>query len=140
MRSLVAQALGKIHTEAALLGLQPALSDADIWVRLNASQGIGSEESVKILRQALSDRNPKIRSKAALALGEVGAVSAVPELIVALTDEDSTVRENTISALGKIVAPESLSALLHNYSKFVGTIHSLQKALGYYHPRYCPDS
>jgi HEAT repeat protein len=146
VRSLVVEVLGKIPTAPAMLGVQQALSDADIWVRLNAAQAIGSEECREILRQALSDRNANIRSKAAFALGEVAATSAIPELIVALTDEDSTVRTNTITALGKIVAPESLSTLLRrleetqNFTELAETIDSLQKALGYYNPRYCTHS
>ncbi|BAY27403.1 HEAT domain protein repeat-containing protein [Calothrix sp. NIES-2100] len=146
VRSLVVEALGKIPTAAAMLGVQQALSDADIWVRLNAAQAIGSEECVQILRQALSDRNVNIRSKAAFALGEVGAKSAIPELIVTLTDEEAKVRTNTLAALGKIVTPESLSALLRmleetqNFTQLAETIDSLQKALGYYNPLYCIHS
>jgi HEAT repeat protein len=55
-------------------GVEQALNDADVWVRLNAAQAlgkIGSTQSIEMLRQAMSDRNPNIRCKAAFALGEI---------------------------------------------------------------------
>jgi HEAT repeat protein len=63
------------------------------------------------LIELLSDEAPNLRMHAALALGELNAVPAVPALMAALDDADENVRFHAIEALGRIGAPQSIEAL-----------------------------
>jgi HEAT repeat protein len=64
----------------------------------------GASAQVPLLRKALKDRDPEVRSIAALALGQTrgGAKAAVPDLAAALKDVDPRVRYNVALALGRI--------------------------------------
>lgn len=76
-------------------------------LRLHAAVVTGdndSLEAIRLLAEALSDREPQIRELAALALIEFGADAryALPELIQALQDESPVVRRRVIRAIGVI--------------------------------------
>ncbi|HUQ88589.1 MAG TPA: HEAT repeat domain-containing protein [Vicinamibacterales bacterium] len=66
---------------------------------------------VEPLVQLLSDKAANLRMHAALALGELKAQEATPELVTALNDPDENVRFHAIEALGRIGAAESVDPL-----------------------------
>ncbi len=85
-------------------------------LRLHAAVVTGDQgnlEAIRLLAEALSDREPQIRELAALALIESGpeARYALPELIVALQDESPVVRRRAIRAIG-VVGPVALDDAL----------------------------
>jgi cyclophilin family peptidyl-prolyl cis-trans isomerase/HEAT repeat protein len=65
------------------------------------------------LQELLTDADPKVRARAALAAGRIGDVKAVPVLSeVLLQDRDNAVREMATFALGEIEAPGAAYALV----------------------------
>ena len=68
------------------------------------------EQKVERLIKELQDEDSGVRVNAAWALGEIGAVDAVPALIQALQDPDSEVRVNVVWVLGQIGTPEAIKA------------------------------
>lgn len=89
-------------------------------LRLHAAVVTGDDdniEAIRLLAEALSDREQQIRELAALALAEFGpdARYALPELIQALQDESPVVRRRAIRAIGVIGAvavDDALPALI----------------------------
>ena len=72
------------------------------------------EQKVERLIKELQDEDSGVRVNAAWALGEIGAVDAVPALIQALQDPNVQVRGNAIYALGEIgeSAKDAIPALI----------------------------
>lgn len=73
------------------------------------------DEAVSHLKRALSDPRPKIRARAAIALGEIGekAVSARGDLLALIRNDQNEVARSASVALGKLdVAGESIPELL----------------------------
>jgi len=66
---------------------------------------------VEPLVALLSSGEPNVRMHAALALGELRAIEAVPGLIAALEDGNDNVRFHAIEALGRIGAADAVDAL-----------------------------
>lgn len=66
---------------------------------------------VEPLVQLLSDQAANLRMHAALALGELRAQEATPDLVTRLDDPDENVRFHAIEALGRIGAAESIPPL-----------------------------
>ena len=66
---------------------------------------------VEPLVQMLSDREANLRMHAALALGELHAHEAAPELMHALEDPDENVRFHVIEALGRVGAADAIDQL-----------------------------
>lgn len=65
------------------------------------------------LKELLTDSDPKIRARAALAAGRIGDEKAVPALAEALVgDRDNGVREMAAFALGEVEAPGGAYALV----------------------------
>ncbi|MBD2261437.1 HEAT repeat domain-containing protein [Pseudanabaena sp. FACHB-2040] len=62
---------------------------------------------------ALQSSNPRARSTAAEALGELRSTEAVPDLLMILNDPDEATRFNAIKALGQIGSAEAVPALLN---------------------------
>ena len=60
---------------------------------------------VELLISCMKDKDPVIRAKAEIALGEIDDARAVEPLISALKDEDNEVVSNAILALERIGAP-----------------------------------
>ena len=95
---------------------QPKPGDnVELKARLQSIEDLGDEDAAKALPKllgALADDDPRIRSAAAEALGEVGDVSAVEPLGKMLaSDADSDVRESAAEALGEIGSPAAVPAL-----------------------------
>jgi HEAT repeat protein len=85
------------------------VEDEDDVVRNNAVGALAKLESPKAigtLTRLLADPFARIRVRAALALGEMGARSAVPALIPLLDDESTAVARATYRALQAITAEE----------------------------------
>jgi HEAT repeat protein len=66
---------------------------------------------IEPLVQLLSDEAANLRMHAALALGELRAHQAAPDLVTSLDDPDENVRFHAIEALGRIGATESIAPL-----------------------------
>jgi PAS domain-containing protein len=74
---------------------------------------IGSDRDVVApLTELLADPEPNLRMHAALALGQLKAAAAVPELIGVLDDADQNVRFHAIEALGRIGAGDAVEPLV----------------------------
>lgn len=75
-----------------------------------------AERSVRVLRQLLSNKDPKVRWRSARALGDLGvaAKNSVPELRNLLKDEDPIVQYHAAVALGKLEdkSDETVQALV----------------------------
>jgi TPR repeat protein len=69
------------------------------------------ERAVQALVGSLSDVHPAVRSRAATALADAGATSALPSLLVAVEDDDAFVRQMALSALGELGDPRATSKL-----------------------------
>ena len=115
VRGRAAEALGKIaeansgskEVLKAVPDLIAALKDEDSDVRYGAAGAIGKigvndKQFETIVRMLKEGETKEERHGAAMALGELKNVKAVPGLIVALKDEDSDVRGRAAWAIGKI--------------------------------------
>ncbi len=81
----------------------------------------------------LSDQAANLRMHAALALGELQAQEATPDLVATLDDPDENVRFHAIEALGRIGAAESIAPLAKiaasdNFFLAFAAIDALSKA------------
>lgn len=97
-------ALGELGDVTAVKHLIGNLNDESSHISKNAFDAILKigNPAVNPLIIALNDENATIRSKAVLALGEIGDKSSVEHLIKCLNDESSGVRNNAAIALGNI--------------------------------------
>jgi len=87
--------------------LLATLKRGDSRARARAADELGqrrAESAVKPLLEALSDKDRRVRSSAALALGNIGpaAGAAVPRLVKALSDPSIDVRQAAALALSRI--------------------------------------
>ena len=107
VRWMAAVALGDIGDPEAIPALMAALDDEDTYVRSRAALALGEigEAALAGLIAALRDGNDRVRWGAALALGEIGGSSAVEALVGALSDPDEGVRQRVAGALGDIGEP-----------------------------------
>jgi HEAT repeat protein len=85
--------------------------DADAGVRSTAALAIArstgaeaNQRAVKVMLEALKEKDPRVRQDGARCLGQVGsdAKSAIPALTRALEDENEDVRKSAAEALDKI--------------------------------------
>ena len=74
-------------------------------------QDTSKEPTITELLRKLKDTDQRVRSSAALALGQIGK-PAVPALIEALKDDDPGVRYSAARALGEIKDKSALPALM----------------------------
>jgi len=132
VRRRAAWALGKIGTPEAIKAAEgevpvliQTLQDQDADVRASAADVLGQiGESVKdknsfvivdavpALIQALqNDYNVRVRSRTAMALGDIRSEDAVPVLVQALQDENLGVCRSSERALRKIGTSEALKAV-----------------------------
>src|SRR6476619_3126583 len=102
--------------EAALRDLRSARPDVrasaigDLVRHARASESV-RRDAVAQLERALDDGAPRVRSAAAVALGDVSASESVAKLLVAIEDADVHVRQMALNALGEIGDPRVLPRL-----------------------------
>lgn len=106
-----------VRAEGAVPALHHALHDsAHVTVRWQAAMILGrlaasaGQQSVPVLTEALSDREPQVRAAAAEALGRIGraSASALPQIIRLVGDPDATTRLKAIEALSNIARDTSI--------------------------------
>lgn len=74
------------------------------------------ERAVQALIKVLSDAHPAVRSRAATALADAHATTALPALLLAVEDDDSFVRQMALSALGELKDGRATSKLSRTLS------------------------
>ncbi len=94
LRWSIANALAKIKSKDGLRPLGQLAEDHFLDVRVKAIQGLGAAggaEEVSLLTAVLKTtaRDPKERSAAALALGQIGDEAAIPDLLAALAGDEA---------------------------------------------------
>ncbi len=117
MRSIAAEALGKIKNARAVAYLVEALQDEDRFVRGEAERALSrigvsvhdlwetlAVRAVEPLVAALQDGNWSVRMAAALALSKINDRRAVKPLLAAMKDENEYVRAAASHALALHVA------------------------------------
>ncbi|CCI00765.1 Similar to tr/Q8YVS1/Q8YVS1 (fragment) [Microcystis aeruginosa PCC 9443] len=110
-----ADALGKIGSETAILGLLKALEDSDGYVRMYAADAlgkIGSETAILGLLKALEHSDWDVRRNAVEALGKIGSETAILGLLKALEHSDGYLRGKAAEALGEIGSETAIPGLL----------------------------
>lgn len=70
------------------------------------------EQSVRLLRPLITDKDEGVRAAAAEAMGKVGSKSAIPDLIRAMHKDTPQVRRIAIGAIALIAAPSGEAALI----------------------------
>jgi HEAT repeat protein len=108
--------LGNISDVAAVSALRECLEDENAEMRANAAAALvrtrePTEKLVPVLVECLSSDDSGARTVAALALRDIGDVSATPALIGCLGDTEPLVRCYAAEALGEIGDPSALPAL-----------------------------
>lgn len=68
-------------------------------------KGDGWSERVELVKGALADAHPAVRRAAAVALADLDAQGAVPDLLPLLSDPDIPVRQMVVLALGELSEP-----------------------------------
>ncbi|MBI3561709.1 MAG: HEAT repeat domain-containing protein [Gammaproteobacteria bacterium] len=68
--------------------------------------------AVAELRQALRQNNPQVRRLASKALGQIGEIATIPDLLPLLDDPDRQVRATTAIALGSYRLPQAAQIIL----------------------------
>jgi HEAT repeat protein len=120
VRKYIAFALGEIIDDRPeVLGLLARASrDADVYVRINAVEGLGLKQpapvAVDALTLALADGEDEVRFNAAFALARLGpgAAPATAALTHALGDGNRYVSGYAVEALRRIGTPEAMAALV----------------------------
>lgn len=113
VRQRAARALGQVPLEVARKSslMAPALAgvldDANKYVRAAAAFGLARVEDPRgmpVLTELLRDEHRDVRTMAAIALGDLGALArvAVPALEAAAHDAQPEVRQRASEALAKV--------------------------------------
>ncbi len=95
-----------------------AIIQSDESMRVSAVFAMGRSADVRwrgLVRAELKNPSPEMRAEAATASGELGAKSAIDDIIGMLDDRDERVRLAAIMSLGRIggpVAQDALEAML----------------------------
>jgi len=116
-RTTCIEALGEIGPVSMPVLFQ-RIKDDDKLIRRYAAWSLAhiGEPALEQLIGGLSDRSPKVRAEAAVAIGNIKTVKtvrrAIPWLITNLQDKNGQVRKETIWALGRIVNPEEIELII----------------------------
>lgn len=98
--------LDRVEPEAATTPLRAALQASAVETRRRAALGLGaidSHDDRLPLERLLADADPRVRTAAAWALGEIEEDASIPALTQTLsTDTDARVRRAAAHALGEI--------------------------------------
>lgn len=115
IRAGAAGALGYLEDPRALEPLNRAfLEDTDWLVRFSAAVSLGNLKDPRayaVLVEALESKEVVIQQAAIAALGEIGAVDAVDQVLKFAQSNDWLVRQRLAEALGRMPVAKSLSAL-----------------------------
>ena len=109
--------------------LQEPVSDAGVTTTSRAA--FVRSLMFPVVRRALEDGDPQVRSAAALTLGRIGGLDAVEPLLALLGDPNLQVRESSVLGLGTTGAHRAQEALLSiaREARLPGSIHSLGRSL-----------
>ena len=134
LRNAAIEVLRKVGQDD--LGLLHGLTgNSDDHVRIFSVDIIGSiasPSSVDVLCECLLDANPNVRNAALVALGNIGAASALPAMLP-LIDDQEWIRFTLIEALGRIGGPEAVDFLanqLDRWSEDEMTLGAIVDSLG----------
>ena len=98
--------LDRVEPDAAVTPLRAALQSSAVETRRRAALGLGaidSHDDRLPLERLLADDDPRVRTAAAWALGEIEEEASIPALTQTLsTDRDAGVRRAVAHALGEI--------------------------------------
>jgi HEAT repeat protein len=115
MRAMAAGALGYLEDPQALEPLRHAFYEDTEWlVQFSAAVALGNlknPEAQTVLLTALANPNLLLQEAAIMALGEIGAVSAIPALLPFIDAEDWLIRKRVAEALGNLPSDRSLVTL-----------------------------
>jgi len=114
-RAAVAETLGRLPHQRAVLLLERALSDETAMVRATAARGLGqlgALESSSHLVDALVDPSLWVRRAAADALGAIGDQKAVEPLIALAQQGPVLTRTSALAALGHLPGKPSRETLI----------------------------
>ena len=124
----VADLVGELAIEEAIPALGKAVEHKDARVRLAvgvALAKIGTPRTVRYLRAALHDKDPRVRASVAREIGGTGLSALVMPLINAIdTEELDEIRGEYYRALGRIGTPDAIRALKEAASKTGGLFRS----------------
>src|SRR6266478_1919655 len=117
-RAAAVWALYRIGTPQAEAGVRAALDDANFRVRVAAARAVGmarDREAVDRLMRMVKQDQPAARREAATALGQIGDVRAVPDLIVAAARADDRFIDHAVTyALIELKTPAPALDALKN--------------------------
>jgi hypothetical protein len=123
VRSMAAQALGRIGSSWAVPQLIDALTDQEKTVREAAALSlgtIGDPVAVHALCDVLSaDESAMTRSGAAVALGRIGDPAATRTLMMALNDEHLIVRRDAVRSLARLGGGEEVRQAVREMARSV---------------------
>ena len=117
VRKSAAKALRRLNNQGPSGELAQAVGDKDVEVRLEAIKAttrIHVFTGVDAVVQRISDESPRVRRRAALALGAMRAKDAVVGLIALSSpnnESDANVRAAAVWALGRIADPAAKDAV-----------------------------
>ncbi|MEM9002914.1 MAG: HEAT repeat domain-containing protein [Cyanobacteria bacterium P01_F01_bin.86] len=115
IRADAAGALGYLEDPRAFESLVRAFyEDTDWLVRFSAAVSLGNLKDPRassVLQEALKSKEVVIQQAAIAAIGEIGAVEAVEDLLNFAQAEDWLVRQRLAEALGYLPSPKTESAL-----------------------------
>jgi HEAT repeat protein len=116
VRSVAVEALGQLSLDILIAIINDPSEDPNLgldkrWATYMLGN-IDSLEAVPCLQKALDNKFPEIREGAAVSLGKLHAITAIPNLTrTLLTDKDITVKTKAATALGEIGTVEAIKGL-----------------------------
>lgn len=133
VRVAAAEGLGHSAQFTALPYLVKALADVNPEVRMRAAESLAviakSGDSPVELVRSLRDHNELVRIAAAIALGEIGDVKALPALRRAISDRSPLVRRYACVSVAKFGDSQDIRRLKRGFKKETSDVAKL----GYSH-------
>lgn len=115
IRAAAAGALGYLADTRAFEGLLRAFYEDTEWVvRFSAAVSLGNLQDPRaedVLMQALKSDEPLFQQAAIAALGEIGALDSIGDILQFVGSNDWVIRQNLAEALGNLPVEKSISAL-----------------------------
>ncbi|MEO8846453.1 MAG: HEAT repeat domain-containing protein [Kofleriaceae bacterium] len=114
VRVWAAQVIGKLGDARAVPSLLARIHDRSDALRTSVANALGDLHDARAVRalidSVLRDPSATVRAQAAAALGRIGDITALPQLVAALGDPEHWVRLRALEAI-EAVTPEDTSAL-----------------------------